>query len=52
MGTEEVDWPASWRQISQYPNVSFIPEVWQGHKDHRAGFWEALSFLGQIDSQR
>ena len=52
MGTGDVDWPLSWGKISQYPNVGFIPEVWQGHKDHGAGFWEALSFLGQIESQR
>jgi sialic acid synthase SpsE/sugar phosphate isomerase/epimerase len=45
MGTGDVDWSASWRKISQYPDVSFIPEVWQGHKDHGAGFWSALEFL-------
>ena len=27
------------------PNVPFIPEVWQGHKDNGAGFWSALNFL-------
>jgi N-acetylneuraminate synthase len=49
MGTGDVDWPATWRKISQFPDVSFIPEVWQGHKDHGAGFWSALEFLSQID---
>lgn len=27
------------------PNVQFIPEVWQGHKNGGEGFWEALEFL-------
>ena len=49
MGTGDVDWPLTWRKIAQHPNVSFIPEVWQGHKDHGAGFWAALEFLGEID---
>jgi len=27
------------------PNASFIPEIWQGHKNDGAGFWEALTKL-------
>lgn len=27
------------------PGASFIPEVWQGHKNEGAGFWEALTKL-------
>ena len=27
------------------PNSSFIPEIWQGHKDMGSGFWLALSRL-------
>lgn len=27
------------------PQASFIPEIWQGHKNNGAGFWEALSKL-------
>lgn len=26
-------------------NIPFIPEVWQGHKDNGAGFWDGLNFL-------
>ncbi len=48
MGSGDVDWPATWRKISRYPDVSFIPEVWQGHKDHGAGFWSALEFLKKL----
>ncbi len=27
------------------PQVPFIPEIWQGHKDSGEGFWKALDFL-------
>lgn len=27
------------------PNASFIPEVWQGHKNNGQGFWEGLGTL-------
>lgn len=30
------------------PEASFIPEIWQGHKNHGAGFWTALEQLEQI----
>ncbi len=48
IGTGEVAWPETWKQVCAYPNVSFIPEVWQGHKDHGAGFWHALEFLTKL----
>lgn len=48
MGTGDIDWPATWAQICQHPQVSFIPEVWQGHKDHGAGFWSALAYLQSL----
>ena len=49
MGTGDVDWEQTWRQIRHYPTLGFIPEVWQGHKDHGAGFWSALSLLQSLD---
>jgi N-acetylneuraminate synthase len=52
MGEGDIDWQATWRQIARYPDVGFIPEVWQGHKDHGAGFWSALSFLARMDGHR
>ena len=51
MGTGDVHWPETWKKIRAYPNVSFIPEVWQGHKDHGAGFWAALEFLSQLNNK-
>ena len=29
------------------PQASFIPEIWQGHKDEGSGFWTALERLEQ-----
>jgi len=51
MGTGDVRWPETWEKVLAYPNVSFIPEVWQGHKDHGVGFWEALKFLSQFNNK-
>lgn len=45
MGTGDVNWDKAWKTIIDSPNVSFIPEVWQGHKNHGSGFWYALDFL-------
>jgi len=50
MGTGDVDWPKTWAQIRQHSEVSFIPEVWQGHKDHGAGFWSALKMLQTLEN--
>jgi len=33
------------------PNVAFVPEVWQGHKDSGRGFWEALIYLETVGLQ-
>jgi N-acetylneuraminate synthase len=29
------------------PDISFIPEIWQGHKNSGSGFWVALDRLEQ-----
>ena len=31
--------------VSLLPDAPFVPEIWQGHKDNGAGFWEGLEFL-------
>ncbi|MBT8519995.1 TIM barrel protein [Polynucleobacter paneuropaeus] len=48
MGTGDVIWSQTWQKIIQHPSVSFIPEVWQGHKDHGSGFWSALQYLSSL----
>jgi len=45
MGKGDIGWEAAWRCICSAKNTSFIPEIWQGHKDHGAGFWSALDLL-------
>tara|TARA_B110000008_G_C16973392_1_gene564820 strand:- start:764 stop:3010 length:2247 start_codon:yes stop_codon:yes gene_type:complete len=30
------------------PNIGFIPEIWQGHKQKGSGFWNALEFLEEF----
>lgn len=30
-------------------NIMFLPEVWQGHKNSGAGFWQALEYLESIN---
>jgi sialic acid synthase SpsE/sugar phosphate isomerase/epimerase len=51
MGTGNVNWPSAWSLIAQVPTLSFIPEVWQGHKDHGSGFWHALKLLQEIQKK-
>lgn len=48
MGTGDVDWTPTWNSICTSRGVSFIPEVWQGHKDHGAGFWHALEIMQDL----
>jgi len=31
------------------PQIMFLPEVWQGHKNRGEGFWAALEFLEKVD---
>jgi N-acetylneuraminate synthase len=35
------------RQVA--PDVMFLPEVWQGHKNNGEGFWKALEFLEKVN---
>lgn len=46
IGKGDVDFNALRDILNKYaPNVQFIPEVWQGHKNKGEGFWSALNFL-------
>jgi N-acetylneuraminate synthase len=49
MGTGDISWQTTWSKVILQPKISFIPEVWQGHKNHGAGFWDSLSLLSQLD---
>lgn len=46
MGEGDVDFSMLASKLNRLiPDVAFIPEVWQGHKQHGSGFWRALDFL-------
>ncbi len=51
----EVDWASVFRLLDQLaPRASFIPEIWQGHKNNGEGAWLALERLEhhQLAQQR
>ena len=48
LGEGDVDWSLAWPLITGNPDVSFIPEIWQGHKNFGKGFWDALAYLGKL----
>ena len=42
----DIDWVQLFEQIQQHcPKASFIPEIWQGHKNGGEGAWLALERL-------
>ena len=42
----EIDWVQMFELINQHcPKASFIPEIWQGHKNGGEGAWLALERL-------
>ncbi len=45
VGEGGIDFGALADALNACPEASFIPEVWQGHKDDGAGFWVALDRL-------
>jgi sialic acid synthase SpsE/sugar phosphate isomerase/epimerase len=49
IGDGEIDFPELAVDLTAYcPSASFIPEIWQGHKNDGEGFWIALSRLEQL----
>ncbi len=46
VGEGELDFPALCAQLKEVcPGASFMPEIWQGHKNGGEGFWVALERL-------
>ena len=46
IGEGNIDWDTFCKLYkNNYPKISFIPEIWQGHNDDGAGFWYALNKL-------
>ena len=49
IGEGEIDFIKLSKILDKYsPNIPFIPEIWQGHKDSGQGFWIALNKLEGI----
>jgi sialic acid synthase SpsE/sugar phosphate isomerase/epimerase len=49
MGRGDVNFKMLAEMLNEYaPNVQFIPEVWQGHKNNGEGFWSALTYLENV----
>ncbi len=48
----EIDFPLLFKQLNELaPHASFIPEIWQGHKDQGLGFWQSLNQIEKFVSQ-
>ena len=46
IGEGDIDFSSVARALATHaPSASFIPEIWQGHKNNGAGFWIALERL-------
>lgn len=46
IGEGEIDFASMFEYLDKYcPTASFIPEIWQGHKNFGSGFWYALNKL-------
>lgn len=48
IGDGDVDFVLLSNKLNKIPNVPFIPEVWQGHKNSGEGFWKALNYLEKM----
>lgn len=49
IGEGDIDFYALARDLEAFaPNASFIPEIWQGHKNKGEGFWIALDLLENL----
>lgn len=49
IGDGDIDFKAVGRLLSKFaPTASFIPEIWQGHKNGGEGFWRALDQLEML----
>lgn len=46
IGEGDIDFAALAEELNRFaPHASFIPEIWQGHKNDGEGFWHALKQL-------
>ena len=51
IGEGEIDFSAMYEALAQTaPTATFIPEIWQGHKNDGEGFWNALDSLEKYEA--
>jgi len=49
IGQGDIDWVSFWKIMNQAnQTATFIPEIWQGHKNQSQGAWIALDALEQF----
>ena len=49
IGEGSIDFPRTGKILNSLaPSASFIPEIWQGHKNDGEGFWKALELLEKV----
>ncbi len=49
LGDGDLDLPAIAQFMVKYtPNASWLPEIWQGHKDGGEGFWRAFEIMEPV----
>lgn len=48
IGNGDLDFNRFALSLKKHPEIQFLPEVWQGHKNGGEGFWQALDFLEKV----
>ena len=52
IGDGEISFPEVFSKLNKdYQNASFVPEIWQGHKNNGEGFWRAFSIIEKFQTQ-
>jgi len=50
-GSGDVDFYRLMKSLDRFcPDIPFVPEVWQGHKNLGEGFWRGLAFLEKVST--
>jgi len=52
IGQGDIDWVSFWKIMDEFnPSATFIPEIWQGHKNQSQGAWMALDALEKFHQE-
>ena len=50
IGKGEIDWGTFFKIVFSNQEVSFVPEIWQGHKESGNEFYESLRIINKYIS--